>query len=84
MRKLASLTAGVATIVLLGSVAAYAQQKAAPEKAQGAGAECSRMTDAKARDECVRKAQQKGGQTKSDANKDKGGAKNAAPKEKGK
>lgn len=81
MRKLASLTAAVATILLLGSMAAYAQQKATPDKAQGAGAECSRMTDAKARDACVHQAQQKGTQTKTDAKNKASSAKSSASKD---
>jgi hypothetical protein len=59
MRKLIPLSAVAAAALLLGGASAYAQQKDTPAKAQGAGAECSRMTDAKARDECVRNAQTK-------------------------
>jgi hypothetical protein len=59
MRKLIPLSAVAAAALLLGGASAYAQQKDTPAKAQGAGAECSRMTDAKARDACVRNAQTK-------------------------
>lgn len=65
MRTLAVFFALLAATAM--SSAAFAQQKAAPSKAQGAGAECSRMTDAKARDECVRQAQQKRGQSQNDS-----------------
>jgi hypothetical protein len=59
MRKLIPLSAVAAAALLLGGGVANAQQKDTPAKARGAGAECSRMTDAKARDECVRNAQTK-------------------------
>jgi hypothetical protein len=59
MRKLIPLSAVAAAALLLGGVTANAQQKDTPTKSRGAGAECSRMTDAKARDECVRNAQTK-------------------------
>jgi hypothetical protein len=54
MRKLVPLSVLAAAVLLFGGVAANAQQKDTPAKAQGAGAECSRMTDAKARDNCVK------------------------------
>jgi hypothetical protein len=67
-----TMAAAAAALLLMGGTAS-AQQKAAPSKAQGAGAECSRMTDAKARDECVRQAQQKGaGATAKGKDADKG------------
>jgi hypothetical protein len=56
MRKLAFLSTAAAVILLSGGLSAQAQQTAAPTTAKGAGAECSRMTDAKMRDECVRQA----------------------------
>lgn len=59
MRKLIPLSAIAAAALLFGGVAANAQQKDTPAKAQGAGAECSRMTDAKMRDDCVRHARDK-------------------------
>lgn len=54
MRKLVPLSVLAATVLLFGGVAANAQQKDTPVKAQGAGAECSRMTDAKMRSDCVK------------------------------
>jgi len=77
MRKLIPLSAVAAAALLLGGVAANA--KDTPAKAQGAGAECSRMTDAKMRDDCVRAQKdkaakdthQKGGDVKHDAAKGK-------------
>ena len=80
MRKLASLVAGAATIALLGSAGAYAQTTSTPSKAEGAGAACSRMTDATAREACVKQAQQKGGQMKSDAKTKASSAKKAGGK----
>lgn len=56
MRKLAFLSTAAAAILLAGGLSAQAQQTAAPSTAKGAGAECSRMTDAKMRDDCVRQA----------------------------
>jgi hypothetical protein len=56
MRKLAFLSTAAAVILLSGGLSAQAQQTAAPTTAKGAGAECSRMTDAKMRDDCVRQA----------------------------
>jgi hypothetical protein len=69
MRKLIPLSALAATALLLGGVTANAQQKDTPAKARGAGAECSRMTDAKARDECVRNAQSKDTSSKDKSHK---------------
>lgn len=65
MRKLAFLTA-FAALLLSGAISANAQQKDTPAKAQGAGAECSRMTDAKMRDDCVRQSKQNDAKTKKD------------------
>lgn len=59
MRKFLPLSVLAVTALLLGGGAASAQQKDTPAKTQGAGAECSRLTDSKKRDECVRQAQQK-------------------------
>ena len=56
MRKLAFLSTAAAALLLAGGLSAQAQQTAAPSTAKGAGAECSRMTDAKMRDDCVRQA----------------------------
>ncbi|MGE5538854.1 MAG: hypothetical protein ACM30I_09565 [Gemmatimonas sp.] len=58
MRKLAILSTAAAVILLSGGLSAQAQQTAAPSTAKGAGAECSRMTDAKMRDDCVRQARE--------------------------
>ena len=77
MRIVLPLSVLATAALLLGGTAAHAQQKNQP-KGQGAGTECSRITDAKKRDECVHQAQQKeraakevekkgGGATKSDA-----------------
>lgn len=75
MRIALSLAALVTTALLLGGTTASAQQNAAP-KGQGAGAECSRITDSKKRDECVRQAQQKA----KDMEKQKGKATKTDPK----
>jgi hypothetical protein len=56
MRKLAFLSTAAAALLLAGGLSAQAQQTAAPSTAKGAGAECSRMTDVKMRDDCVRQA----------------------------
>lgn len=79
MRKLIPLSAIAAAALLLGGVAANAQQKDTPAKAQGAGAECSRMTDAKMRDECVRHARDKDKATKDTTRKGGGEMKHEAP-----
>lgn len=78
MRKLIPLSALAAAALLLGGAAANAQQKDTPAKAKGAGAECSRMTDAKMRDDCVHAAQQKDKATK-DTTKKGGDTKHEAP-----
>ena len=69
MRKLVPLSMLAAAAFLLGGVAANAQQKDTPAKAQGAGAECSRMTDAKMRDDCVHKAREAKEKSDKDAKK---------------
>jgi len=56
MRKLALLSTAAAALLLAGGLSAQAQQTATPSTAKGAGAECSRMTDATKRDECVRQS----------------------------
>src|SRR5690242_17553082 len=71
MRKLIPLSAVAAAALLLGGASAYAQQKDTPAKSRGAGAECSRMTDAKARDECVHNAQSKDKSSQEQSSKSK-------------
>jgi len=46
------MTAATAAFLATGGFA-YGQTKSAPEKAQGAGAECARTTAPGSRDECV-------------------------------
>lgn len=80
MRTFLPLSVLAVAGLLLAGGAANAQQKD-NTKGQGAGAECSRITDSKKRDECVRQAQQKekagkeaatkGGAMKSDKGKGK-------------
>jgi hypothetical protein len=81
MRKLAFLSTAAAAILLAGGLSAQAQQTAAPSTAKGAGAECSRMTDAKMRDDCVRQARDhdKTATTKKDAVKKDSTKKTDAP-----
>jgi hypothetical protein len=86
MRKLAFLSTAAAALLLAGGLSAQAQQTAAPSTAKGAGAECSRTTDAKMRDDCVRQtrdhdasaAKAKKDQVTHDAKKD--AAKKDSPK----
>jgi hypothetical protein len=59
--------AATAAFLMTGGLAS-AQTKAAPEKAQGAGAECARMTDPGQRDECVR--QQRSGASSTAPNRE--------------
>jgi hypothetical protein len=67
MRVVSTAVAGtMAAMLLTGGV--YAQTKAAPEKAQGAGAECARIADPGKRDECVH--QQKSGSSGTMMNRD--------------
>ncbi len=76
MRIALPIAALATTVLLLGGSAAFAQQQNAAPKGQGAGAECSRITDSKKRDECVRQAQQKA----KDMEKQKGNATKNDPK----
>jgi hypothetical protein len=78
MSKLVPLSMLAAAVLLFGGLSANAQQKNAPAKARGAGAECSRMTDAKARDECVH------AQSKDKSSKDTDMNKNGSSKHEGK